>query len=754
MKYLWRLSIASHPATLTGGIILGVACLFLLSLPPLEFTELILYDLRFTSRGPLPPSPAVVLALVDEKSLHTEGRWPWPRAKLARLVDILSREGARVIGFDIGFFEPDENSPLALIDEVRQQATDLGLQEPTFMDFLHRKQQETDNDQVLAKAIKNSTAAVILGYFFHRRERDLNYQLAPEALAQQLQQLHASHYPLVAFTGPPSSPLPVLSAYAVASNLPILTDVAAGAGYFSLQNDADGLVRSVPLVVQAGEEFFPPLAVVSAWHYLGKPPLTVHLGPYGVEGVTLGERFIATDATGQMLVNYLGPPQTFPHISISDILHGRVAKGTFTDKIVLVGATATGINDLRNTPFSTTYPGVEIHATVIDNLLTHRLISRPAWSNLYDLGAILFLGVCLALLLPRMGAIPGLLCAVGLAAVYVLLAYWLFVSSGASINMLYPLLTLASTYTVLTVHAYVAEERQRQHLKGAFEHYVSPDVVREIIQYPEKLNLGGERRVLTVLFSDIQDFTGVSERLDPATLVELLNQYLTVMSNVVLRYHGTLDKYIGDAIMAFYGAPIAYADHSLFACYTAIDMLAELARLQSSWAEQRIPQLRMRIGINMGEVIVGNMGSDKHFDYTVMGDPVNLASRLEGLNKAYGTSVLITEAIAVLVDQACLLREIDMVQVVGRKQPVRIYTLLGRVGTTLPVPHTQAMDAYAAGLVAYRQQSWKSAAERFQLALSFWPQDTPSQTMLERCHIYQDEPPPLEWDGVFQHTHK
>ncbi|MBM3226327.1 MAG: CHASE2 domain-containing protein, partial [Candidatus Tectomicrobia bacterium] len=622
------------------------------------------------------------------------------------------------------------------------------------LDFLDASAQRADNDRLLAEAMRRSSAAVVLGYFFHMSARELNYQMAPEDIERQLQQLQTSRYPVLALQGQAVQPPPFFHAYAPESNLPLFTDAAAGSGYFSLKSDPDGVIRWMLLMLQGGEDLYPPLAVVAAWHYLGKPSLAVHAGPYGVEGVQLGTQFLPTDHTGQFLINYLGPPRTFPHFSISDILHGAFAPGTFTNKIVLVGATATGTYDLRSTPLSPVYPGVEIHATVLDNILTQRFLTRPAWATLSELGAILVLGVCLGIALPRLGALQGLGCALLLGLAYLSLVHWLFVHLELWLNVVYPLLSLMSNYTVLTVYAYISVERQRKHIKGAFEHYVSPDVVNEIVRYPEKLNLGGERRVLTVLFSDIQNFTGISESMESPKLVELLNEYLTAMTNIVLHHRGTLDKYIGDAIMAFYGAPIALPHHPLLACYTALDMLAELDKLRMSWADRKLPQIRMRIGINTGDMIVGNMDSDKHFDYTVMGDTVNLASRLEGLNKAYGTSVLISETIADLVAEHCILREIDMAQVVGRKQPVRIYTLLGRVGTMHAAAQTQAYSAYAAGLAAYRQQDWDGAIQQFQHALSLWPDDTPSHTMLYRCHIYQQAPPPAEWDGVFEHLHK
>jgi adenylate cyclase len=304
------------------------------------------------------------------------------------------------------------------------------------------------------------------------------------------------------------------------------------------------------------------------------------------------------------------------------------------------------------------------------------------------------------------------------------------------------------------VYHYVTEERERKKLKGAFEHYVAPEVVNEIVKHPEKLNLGGERRVLTVLFSDLRGFTAISERIGSHALVELLNEYFTAMTDMVLQHRGTLDKYIGDSIMAFYGAPIEQEDHPVRACYTALDMVKHLKNLQDGWSARNLPQLSMRIGIHTGEMIVGNIGSTTRFNYTVMGDAVNLASRLEGLNKAYGTEILIGESTAQLVEQSVLLREIDTVQVVGKEQGVHIYEPLARAGTSLAPKQEKAFSSYAAGLEAYRDRRWAEALELFKEALTLWPEDGPSRTMADRCQVYQKTPPPEEWEGVFESLHK
>src|SRR5262245_50194911 len=362
MRFPLRSLFSINPASLTLGTILVVAMLFSFGTPILDLIELKTYDLRFFSRGQVQPSPAVVMAMVDEKSLDKEGRWPWPRSKLAALVDILSHDGARVIGFDIGFLEPDEDSQLAFINQFSQKVDTLVIKHPQLAAFIRESKKQADNDLALANAIKHSSAAVILGYFFHMNEADLGYQIEQNEIDQQLKRISASKYPFVSYKEQEMDGGPFFRAYAPESNLAMFTEAAASSGYFSLKSDQDGVVRWMPLVIQGGEDLFPLLAVLCVWHYLGKPQLMVKVGRYGVDGIEMGDRFIPTDENGQLLINYLGPPKTFPHFSVSDILSRTLAKGTFTDKIVLVGTTAMGTFDLRSTPLSPVYPGTEIHA--------------------------------------------------------------------------------------------------------------------------------------------------------------------------------------------------------------------------------------------------------------------------------------------------------------------------------------------------------------------------------------------------------
>jgi CHASE2 domain-containing sensor protein len=449
------------PASLTLGTICVVVGLFVCGIPLLDLIELKTYDLRFVPRGHVPPSPAVVIAVIDEKSLNAEGRWPWPRSKIAALVDILSRDGARVIGFDIVFSEPDENSQLALIQQFSQKVEALAIKDPQLVDFIHESRKNADNDLALANAIKNSSATVVLGYFFHMSEAELGYRLEQSAIDQQLQRISASKYALIMSKAQDMGVVPFLRAYAPESNLEMFTAAATSSGYFSVKSDPDGVVRWMPLMIQGGEDLFPPLAVVCAWHYLGKPQLTVQVGRYGVEGIQMGPRFIPTDETGQLLINYLGPAQTFPHVSISDILSGKVARGTFTDKIVLVGATAMGAHDLRSTPLSPVYPGVEIETTVMDNILRQHFITRPHWAKSFDLLAIIVLGALIGIAVPRLSPLQGPWAAAGLFILYIFIACALFISVGAWLNVVYPLLVLVTNYTVITLYYYVTEHLEK-----------------------------------------------------------------------------------------------------------------------------------------------------------------------------------------------------------------------------------------------------------------------------------------------------
>jgi adenylate cyclase len=740
--------------TLTFVVIVAVTALFSAQVTILDQFELRTYDQRFRSRGPLPTTSSVVLAMIDEKSLDHLGRWPWPRARFAELIDQVSRDGAKVVAFDIGFLEPDENSQLRLLDSLEARLGSLRETNPQLGSFLADTRLHADNDRLLAESMRRSSASIVLGYFFHMQESGPGHALTQEEIAEQFARIKGSEYPLVTYRGGTAGAAAIPEAYAPEGNLAVLAAAARSSGYFSVKQDSDGTVRWMPLVVAGGDEFFPALSVVAAWHYLDRPPLMVRVGPYGVEGLQLGETRVPTDESGRLLVNYLGPPGAFPQVSISDIVAGSVPPGTFRDKIVLVGAAATGIYDMRTTPFGPVHPGVEIHASVIDNLVSRHFIERPGWSETYDIFAIVVLSTVAGLGLWQLSALPSVIFCAGLFAAHVFVAREVFVRYGLWLNIVYPLLALTATYVTITVYEFVSEQRERRRLRNAFGQYVSPVVVEAIVKDPTKLQLGGEEKELTVLFSDLQGFTSYSERYTPQQMIELLSEYYARMTERVFERGGTLKEYVGDEMMAIFGAPIEQPDHAARACAAALEMQAARTAMTREWASIGRPPLLARTGVNSGRMLVGNLGSKYRFSYGVLGDNVNLGSRLEGLNKQYGTEILIGEGTAKLLGDAFLLREVDQVQVVGKQIPVRIYELVGHADANLHPVELAALADYRVALDAYRAQRWRDALTLFETVLAKRKSDGPSLVMAERCKGYLEAPPPKDWDGVYVATRK
>jgi adenylate cyclase len=656
------------------------------------------------------------MAVVDERSLAAEGRWPWPRSRIAALVEALSRDGARVIAFDVAFAEPES----------------------------------AESDRALAAALEDARAAIVLGYFMYWREESLGYRLEPEEIERRVQRIAGSRYPVIHSREPDLGRVPIAEAYAPQLNVDVITEAASSSGFFSVTSDDDGVVRRVPLAIRIGDDVFAPLALVSAWEYLGRPELVLSVGDHGVDGVQLGDSFVPTDERGQLLIDYLGPPRTIPSVAATDVLRGRVAQGTFTGRIVVVGATAVGTQDLLSSPFTSFHAGTEINATIVDNLLTRRFLDRPEWWRAFDLLAVVALAALVAIGLHRARARAGLVLLLALSLGYVLLTGWLFVRHGIWLNTVYPLLAMSINYTGLTAHRYLTEERERRRVKAMFGQYVAPAVVEELLEDPGRLELGGEEKVLTVLFSDIEAFTTYCERCSPGEMVEILSVYYERMTEQVFAHGGTLKEYVADELMAFFGAPLEQADHAARACATALAMREQRRALNAEWAAIGRAPLRARTGINSGPMLVGNLGSRYRFAYGVLGDQVNLGSRLEGLNRLYGTEILVGEATALLAAPSFLFRELDVVRVKGKEQAVRVHELLACSGAALADPQRDALALYAAALQAYRQLRWDDALALFEQALAAWPDDGPSRTMAQRCRAYRLTPPPEPWDGAFE----
>jgi adenylate cyclase len=737
------------PLKIAIFIIFIALILFFIDVRFLRFMELKALDLRMVSRGNLPSGGEVVIATIDEKSLSELGRWPWPRTHIARLVDKLKQYKAKAVGFDIVFSEPDENSSIKTIVELSNDVKKSGIQDKRVQKLLSAKKMTADTDAILARSIARAKN-VTLGYFFHLTAKDVAH-ISEKEIDTSAENISNSRYQMIRETAKPDE-FTLVHAYAAAANLKRLSQAAENAGYFNAFPDTDGTLRWSPLMIKFQDNYYAPLSMSLLLQYLDWPMLSLNLNDFGVEGIRIGEIDIPTDEAGRMLVNYLGPAKTFPHYSISDIIKGRLSPDTFKDKIVIVGATATGIYDLRVTPFSTVYPGVEIHATVIDNILHENFLQRSAWTSFVDVCTLIFFGLVIGLVIPRVKAVQGMLLSFFIIAFFVVANTFIFSQFNIWLNLIYPVLTMIVIYLGITIYHYITEEREKKKIKGAFQYYLTASVINEMLKDPTKLKLGGDKKDLSVLFSDIRGFTSISEKMSPEELVHLLNEYLTAMTNVVFKYEGLLDKYMGDAIMAVFGAPLDQPDHALRACRTAIGMMQELKILQRKWAEEERPVLNIGVGVNTGDMVVGNMGSEMRFDYTVMGDSVNLGSRLEGINKEYGTNIIISEYTYEAVKDVLFCRELDSVRVKGKKLPVRIFELISEKKDSEKWGNTVSL--FEEGLAKYKQGLWDEAIERFQNVLEIRPFDAPSHLYIERCQTLKEIPPEGPWDGVFTMTKK
>jgi adenylate cyclase len=745
MKKILSLS----PVKIASSVILISLFLFFVDAPFLRFMELKALDLRMVSRGAIPVGGETVIVTIDEKSLSELGRWPWPRTVIAKLVDVLKGYGAKAVGFDIVFAEPDANSSLKTVAELSNELKNAGIRDTRLSDLLDEKKKLADTDAALARSIEKAKN-ITLGYFFHITQKEVGHLTEPEIAAGE-RGIANSRFQMI--RGPKvSDESRLIQAYAAQPSLPQLTDVSENSGYFNAFPDSDGVIRWSPLVIKFRDNYYTSLALSLLVQYLDWPMVVLNMAEYGVESINLDKLRIPTDESGRLLVNYLGPARTFPHYAISDVINGRLTADKFKGKIVLVGATATGIYDMRVTPFSAVYPGVEMHATVIDNILHRNFLIHSGWTRFLDICMIIVAGLIMGLTVPRVKAVAGIALSLALIGAFVVANTALFVRYSVWMNLIYPVLTMMTIYLGITVYRYVTEEREKKKIRGAFQYYLTASVINEILRDPSKLKLGGDKKQLSVMFSDIRGFTGISEKLTPEELVRLLNEYLTAMTDVVFKHDGLLDKYIGDAIMAVFGAPLDQPDHALRACRTALEMMSELKRLREKWAAEGRPDVNIGVGVNTGDMVVGNMGSEMRFDYTVMGDSVNLASRLEGTNKEYRTNIIISEFTYESIQNDLFCRELDAVRVKGKKLPVRIYELLGEKKDA--AEWQECVGRFETGLAKYREGLWDEAIAAFRGVLAVKPADYPAQLYIERCETLKENPPEEEWDGVFTMTKK
>ncbi len=725
-------------------------------------------DAQFRLRGPKAPHPDVVVAVVDEKSAQKYGLWPWSRSLIGQALLKLHEGGVAAIGMDMSFTDPTQDrAGDAYRNALSQLNSQLGGAKPevgallaSYKEHLTLKS-ATSPDADLAAAFAAVPEAV-MGVMTYPHS-DLEALAGKEAEQAELLSRHL----LRDYPERPGKNYPVEFSqvrswrqYSAMTPLPQFAKAGKRMGYFNIVPDPDGTLRRLPPFAKLeGPKGLLPHFVLqtAALYFKGKvePAWNPELG--GLAGARIRPRtrepiLVPISPTEPYaLINHLGPFQVFPRISLADVIDGTVPKEQLSGKAVLMGVALVGNFDQRVTPFSEFEAGVFTNASFLSNVLSGEYLTRPLGLRLVELAFMIAAGLLMAFFLPRVSFVWKFSTILLLLGGYLVADQLLFVRGLQLATVLPTANILLSAFAVIFM-GYLSVDREKGKLRHTFQHYLNPSVMEQMLQSPEKLRLGGEKKEMTVLFSDIRGFTTLSERMSPEALVKFINSYLSPMTQIVFEEGGTLDKYIGDALMAFWGAPLDQPDHALRACRASVRFLTKLAELKAAWREQNLPDFDIGVGINSGPMIVGNMGSDIRFDYTVMGDAVNLASRLEGTNKEYGTRLLMSESTHALVKGEVCARKLGAVRVKGKRKPVGIYELRG-----MGVPsgdEAEGITTFEQGVDAFVGQQFEAAERSFQRVLELWPEDAPSKRYLEEISELKVRPPPPGWDGVYTATTK
>ncbi len=698
---------------------------------PLEELRLRSFDLYQNVAPRSADGSPVVIVDIDEDSLRTYGQWPWPRTLLADLLTRLYDMGSVAIAFDVIFPERDRSSPGEAVKYFR------GLDPSTS----ERLSGLPSNDAVFAEAIHRGR--VVLGQSGTHNVNSGTAEKLPETG--------------FAVMGP--DPKRYLVAFPhLLRNLPELERAAAGRGLFSIGTERDGIVRRVPIVMQADDRIIPGLSLELLRVVSGSGAILIRSDESGIHSVAVPGLELPTDRNGRIWINF-SPHDQARYISVKDIIEGRVSPQAFAGKLVLVGTSAIGLLDLKTTPVDAAMPGVEVHAQLIEAALTGSLLSSPSYAIVVEmLGALLVAGA-LSFLAPLARAL-ALLGTTMLAAAAFAGGSWIAYSHYQTLfDATFPLITLFAVYMSLIGMGYFREQIDRQRIRSAFAQYLSPTLVERLAKSPKQLVLGGEDRVITVLFSDVRGFTTISESYkdDPQGLTILMNRLLTPLSNAIMARNGTIDKYMGDAVMAFWNAPLDDPTQEVDACHAALDMLDNVAVLNEEREREaaaggtRFVPIKIGVGINTGRCTVGNMGSDLRFQYTVMGDTVNLASRLEGQTKPYGVSIIIGSRTAAAVADHFALLQVDSIRVKGKTEPEVIFTVAGRADAKTDEFHALG-EQWSQVLACYRKQDWSGALSLIELCrprCEVFGLTGLLDAYVERIQALQQNPPAADWDGVF-----
>ncbi|MGZ8243676.1 CHASE2 domain-containing protein [Methylomagnum sp.] len=699
------------------------------------------YDLRLSLTIPNRHDDRIVIADIDERSLAELGHWPWTRDRLAELVNVLFEHyQIRLLGFDVVFAERDNRSGWGLLERLAGEQ----LQgDPVFLETKEALRSSLQYDELFARALKDRP--VVLGF-------------VPLEDAAATADAGALPKPLLTGDDVPSVLHKLKVWQHFAGNLPELQAAAASGGFFlNHMLDADGVFRHLPLLTRHGDGVYESLSLAMLRVLENHPPVEMEISDdYGdaakLEALRVGEHRIPTGEQSEVLIPYLGRKGSFSYLSIAQIMRREVAPDALRGRIVLVGTTAQGLVDTRTMPLESGYPGVEMHATVLAGMLDNSFKERPPWVVGLELLQLLGVGLAVIVLAPRLPAFWALLLAFALMGALLAGNFWLWREGGIAVDAVLPLLLLFLLYSNQMFFGFFLEGQKKRKLARLFGQYVPEELVAEMSLREDDFGIGGETRDMTVLFSDVRGFTTISEGLSSADLSKLMNEFLTPLTGVIHHHKGTIDKYMGDAIMAFWGAPLRDEQHAAHGVRAGLDMIRRVHELDPVFKAKGWPEVRVGVGLNTGPMSVGNMGSEFRMAYTVLGDAVNLGSRLESLTKQYGVGILISET----TRAACpglICREIDLVRVKGKHEPVAIFEPLDW-GDEVTPETLGAVRRHERALGLYRSQVWNEAARLFGELSEADPDRLIYRIYLDRIATFRANPPPIEWDGVYTHTSK
>jgi adenylate cyclase len=713
-------------------LLIGIAALRIADPAPIQELRVRTFDSFQRIEPRIKTARPVTIVDIDEKSLAKLGQWPWPRTRMADLVTNLTKLGAVVIAFDIIFAEPDRLNPDSAADMFRS------LDDET----RNKLRALPSNDQLFADAMRRSRVVVgESGLPSIVSELDKTLPVTGMAMLGENPQRFMFKFP------------------GLLRNTHVLESAAGGRGLLTINPERDGIVRRVPMIMQAQDETMPSLSFEMLRLATGTDTIFIKSGIEGIRSVAVKGFEVPTDRNGQLWVHFARYDPTL-YVPVIDVLEGRVAPEKIARKLVLIGTSAVGLSDIKTTPVSAAMPGVEIHAQVLEAALTKSLLAQPPYGPLLEFGSALLLGILVIAFAPKFGPITLVVVGALFASLLVGTSWYFYSMHRLLVDFTYPLLSTTAIYLTLIFSSFVREQAQRRQIRSAFGQYLSPALVEQLAQSPEKLVLGGEEREMTIMFSDVRGFTTISESFkhDPQGLTTLMNRFLTPLTNAILARKGTIDKYMGDAIMAFWNAPIDDKEHQLNACEAALDMLERIdvlnkqREIEAQESGSAFIPINVGVGLNTGTCVVGNMGSDLRFDYSVLGDSVNLASRLEGQSKEYGFPIIVGSKTALAVKEKFAILELDFIMVKGKKEPEVIYAIAGREDTAHSGRFQRLRNLTIEMLACYRSRDWEGA-----LAAIERGRRTDEANALEylynlyeaRLRAYQETPPPPDWNGAF-----